>query len=166
MVRSKSVFVMLFVCLCSGFVFGASGNIPGSGSLADPYLIQDFDDFDAFCNDTGKWASGVYTKLTCDLDLDPTLIGRQTYTQAPIAGDTNYNFDGTAYQGYFDGDGHIISNLTIDGTYHYGLVGYLETGGSITNLALEDADVRGSGFYASGLVGIKIPPMNGVNIRL
>jgi len=90
------------------------------GSESAPYLIEDFADFLVFSNPNNSaiyWATGVHTRLDCDLDLDPSLSGRQTYTTAVIAPDTDNSrgdFQGAVFGGIFDGNDHIISNLTID----------------------------------------------------
>jgi alkaline phosphatase len=80
---------LLAVFTCG--VFGADGNIPGGGTEGDPYLIEDFDDFEVFADSANAatyWASGVYTHLETNIDLDPGLPGRQTYTVAVIAPDS------------------------------------------------------------------------------
>ena len=146
--------------LFSSVIFAANGDL-GAGSGADgsegsPWLIEDFADFEAFCGDTTKWAAGQYTRLEADIDLDPSLPGRVTYSQAPIAGDgdsTNLNyFDGTRYSGNFNGNGHIFSNLTIKGGYYLGLFGYVNKG-EIINLGLKDVNVKGTGACVGGLCG-------------
>ncbi len=120
------------------------------GSEDYPWLIEDYDDFVAFCGNTAYWASGVYTRLECNLDL--SVAG--TYSQAPIAGDTNTDstFDGTAYAGNFDGDYKIINHLWISGIYYCGLFGYIGSGGTVTNLGLENVDITGTE-YIGGLCG-------------
>ena len=155
-VSIQSLLVVLF-CLSVANLFAADGDIPGTGSQADPYLIEDFEDFQAFCTDPEFWDD--HTRLDCDLDLDPALDGRQVYTAAPIAGDTNadsyvFTFDGTAYKGHFEGNGHVISNLTIDGAYYCGLFGKTESGSTIANLGMENVTIASSGSYVGGLVGL------------
>ncbi len=116
-----------------------------------PWLIEDYDDFVAFCGNTAYWAGGVYTRLECNLDL--SVAG--TYSQAPIAGDTDtdYSFDGTEFSGNFDGDSKAICNLTASGAYYCGLFGCIGSGGTVTNLGLENVDITGSSSYTGGLCG-------------
>ena len=153
MKKSGLLVVLLGLCI-SSVIYAAGGVMPGNGTAGDPYLIEDLADFDAFCGDSTKWANGVYTRLETDLDLDPSLEGRKVYNQAPIAGDTDtdYSFDGTVFTGSFNGNGHIISNLTASGTYYCGLVGYIGSGGSVSNLGLENVSVTGR-WYVGGLCG-------------
>ena len=84
--------------------------------------------------------TGIYG-LGADIDLSGenwTPIGNSDYTA----------FSGTLY-----GQGHTISNLTVDteGNYHAGLFGYID-GGTITDLKLVDPVVRG-GTYTATLAG-------------
>jgi hypothetical protein len=152
--KSKGVILaaIFATALCfSGHVFAA---LSGSGTEANPYLIQSRADFDEFANPANSaiyWTSGVYTKLMCDPNLSGT-----TYTQAPIAPDTSTNsgFQGTQFTGVFDGNGHTIFNLTINqSTKDYiGLFGYIGTGGQVKNLGVLNANVNGRN-YVGGLTG-------------
>jgi len=86
----------------------------GSGTKNDPYLIRSLADFDEFANPENAsifWASGVYTKLMKDIDLE----GRK-YTSAVISPDidNSYGFQGVAFKGIFSGNGKKIRNLEID----------------------------------------------------
>ncbi len=130
-------------------VFAWQYALTGSGTAADPYLIANMDDFTIFCNNSGYWLSGIYARLECDLDL-----GGITYTQAPIAGDTDTDavFDGTQYQGHFDGGEHVIRNLTVNCIVHAGLFGYTGEDCSVLNLGLENVAVSAD-YYVGGLCG-------------
>ena len=80
--KNVILFVAVIMLLATG-VYGAGGTITGLGTAGDPFLIEDIDDFKVFANSansTTYWVSGVHTKLTSDIDLDPALPGRQTYT--------------------------------------------------------------------------------------
>ena len=84
-----------------------------------------------------------------DIDLDPVLVDRETYTTAAIAPDTdntNHEFDGTPFAGIFDGNGHVINNLTIVGNDYLGLFGRIEE---------VDAEVKNF-----GMVGVNITVYN------
>ena len=140
-----------------GISYGAGGVLPGDGlSESTAYLIEDLADFDVFadpCNSATYWASGVYTKLTCD----PNLTGRP-YTTAVITPDTdntNYDFDGIPFEGIFDGNGHIIRNLTIDtagaDNDYLGLFGRIEgSGAEVKNLGIKNINITG-GYGSKGL---------------
>lgn len=75
-------------------------------------------------------------------DVDMSVIG----DFAPI-GTTDIAFSGT-----FDGNGKVISNLTIDGTAKVGLFAVLD-GATVKNVKLVNADVKSEGGYAAVLAG-------------
>lgn len=153
--RNRTRFLII-----AGFIFlvsftNTSFALEGSGTEVDPYLITSFEDFEEFQTNQGYWGEGVYTKLESDIDLGPELEGRQIYTAAPIAGDTDsdFLFDGTAYAGHFGGNGHVINNLTVEGVYYCGLFGKLDATSEINDLGLENVSVSGNGDDIGGLVG-------------
>jgi hypothetical protein len=118
----------------------------GSGTADDPYRIATVADLIALGETPADY--GKHFVLTADIDLDPNLPGRKVFDRAPIAPDVNdlqYNFQGTAFAGTFDGGGHAIRNLTIaDPNHDYlGLFGMIAVGGQVSNLALEDVEISG-----------------------
>jgi len=120
----------------------------GTGEPNDPYLITTAKDLMKL----GKLPRH-YNKhfiLTTDIDLDPNLPGRKIFNGAVIAG------RGITFTGIFDGNDHVISNLTVKGERFLGLFGELGYGARISNLGLEDVSVLGSlfrGGSVGGLVG-------------
>ena len=145
-----------------GVSYGAGGVLPGDGtSESTAYLIEDITDFDVFADQANAatyWSSSVYTKLTCDINL----TGRTTAT-AVIASDTpdiDWGFDGISFKGIFDGNSHVVRNLTIDaaGTYnaYLGLFGRIESSGAqVKNLGVESVNITGGNGseYIGGLCG-------------
>jgi hypothetical protein len=132
--------------ICSGNYSG------GSGDPNDPYQIANVADFNQLTLDPNNWNKAFI--LTADINL----TGR-TFTKAPIAPDTNADsdFQGTPFTGIFDGNGHIISKLTITtSTKDYiGLFGYVGSGGQIHNLGVKNVNITGdiTDHYVGGLVG-------------
>ena len=122
----------------------------GDGTEDTPYVIRNEQGFTEICSDPNYWASGVYVKLSCDLDMS----GAGTLSQAPIAGDTDTDreFDGIAFEGFFDGNGYTIRNLKIEGTYYCGFFGKIGAAGTVANLNVE-ADIEGTGDYVGKLCG-------------
>ncbi|MBR5262708.1 MAG: hypothetical protein IKV49_02685, partial [Clostridia bacterium] len=57
-----------------------------------------------------------------------------------------------AFSGSFDGNGKVISNLTIDGTAKVGLFAVLD-GATVKNIRFANADVKSAGGYAAVLAG-------------
>jgi len=143
----RIVVVLMIVGLC----VHTAAALPGSGTQQDPYRIESLADFDEFASDPIYWAG--FTRLETDVNL----AGR-TYSTAVIAPDvnnSNWQFDGTAFTGVFDGNDHKITNLSIDdggaGNWYLGLFGCIDDG-EVRNLRLEGGSVRGD-FYVGGLVG-------------
>ena len=135
-------FIFLSACLISNIVFGANGIIPGTGIETDPYLIEDVNDFHAFCGDSAYWDD--YIRLDSDLNLADV-----AYASAPIAPTSSDQFIG-----YFDGNGHVISNLTISGGWYIGLFGYLGENGYVTSLGLDSPNITTTGNYNGSMVGL------------
>jgi len=122
----------------------------GTGTAGDPYRIADHNDIYALADDVNDYNKCFI--LTNDIDLNPNLPGRRTLTAALIAPDTNakYDFQGTYFTGIFDGNNCKILNLRINGQDFIGLFGYIGSGGSVTNLGLEDVNITGTGSCVGG----------------
>ncbi len=132
--------------------------LEGTGTESDPFLIQNMANFLTFSDpnyhDVDYWAEGIHTKLMCNIDL----TGIQ-YSGAPIAPDTDDTnlsniFDGPVYNGIFDGNEHIIYNLTINGISHCGLFGRLGPDAIVMKIGLENASISSSdSVYTGGICG-------------
>ncbi len=134
--------VVGLVLVVAGFSFGEGGVLPGSGTEGSPCLIEDRADFDVFCTNTSYWASGVYTRLETNLDLSDT-----NYVAAPVAG---------VFGGIFDGNDHVISNLTISVGQDIDNIGFFSSiNGEVRSLGLLNIDIEGAGRNAriGGLCG-------------
>jgi len=122
----------------------------GTGEPNNPYLIytaEHLNEMGAEPNDYDK-----HFKLMADIDLSG-----YTYDRAVIAPDVNDvwgSFQGISFTGAFDGNGHTVSHLTIDGSEYLGLFGRTGSGASISNLGLEAVDVNGTGRLVGGLMGL------------
>ena len=103
----RIAFIISLVIVSAHSALGLSG----SGTEAEPWRIETAADFHEFAGDETYWDD--YTRLETDVNL-----AGMTYTTAVIAPDTdnsNNDFDGTTFVGVFDGNDHIIINLTING---------------------------------------------------
>ncbi|MHC4498837.1 MAG: GLUG motif-containing protein, partial [Planctomycetota bacterium] len=113
----------------------------GTGEPNDPYLISTADQLNSLGH--SPRLMGAHFKLINDIDLtgvDFYVIGSQFYP----------------YTGVFDGNGHVISNLTLtqtsSGENSVGLFGYVR--GVIKNLGLVDPDIGAWAVdYVGSLVG-------------
>ncbi len=142
--------------LLSSLSFGYSG---GDGTSGNPYQIATKADLLALATTTADY--GKCFILTADIDLDPNLPGGQVFTTAIIAKDTSSSsgFQGTAFTGVFDGNGHKITRFTINGgsNDYLGLFGKISftSSSAVNNLGLENFSVSGSSgsYYIGSLVG-------------
>ena len=119
--------------------------VNGTTSATNEYSISTKEELVALANyvNSGKNTSGLTFILGADIDLSSisnwTPIG-------DYSTNTNYIFKGT-----FDGNGHVIKNLTINRSVDYqGLFGWVN--GSIKNIGLEGGSVIGNSRTGS-LVG-------------
>ena len=125
----------------------AGGTWSGSGTSADPYLIEDADDLWALANGVDAFSgsslyTGVHFKLVADITVSDWL---------PIGQSSSKRF-----RGVFDGNCHTITitNMSSANTSLYaGLFGYLE--GSVYN-TIVDGDISkvistSSTVYAGGI---------------
>jgi len=104
--------------------------LSGSGTTDDPYEIASAADLVAI-ND---YDINAYYVLVADIDMSGII-----WATAPI-----FFFDGI-----LDGQGHTISNLTIEGGSYLGLFSKILTNGVVTNLTIQDADIIGHRFVGA-----------------
>jgi hypothetical protein len=124
----------------------------GTGEPNNPYKIATVKDLLLLGESTEDYDKHFI--MIADIDLDPNLPGRKVFDRAVIAPDTNDvepDFQGISFTGVFDGNGHIISNLTIEGGSCLGLFGQLGYEATVTNLGLDAIYINGMGRYAGGL---------------
>ena len=130
----------------------------GSGTAEDPYQIATAADLIALGETPDDYDKHFIQ--TADIDLDPNLPGRKVFDRAVIAPDVNdapllgWEYDGTPFTGVFDGDGHIISHLTITDHRCVGLFGVLGDAAMVSNLGLEMVDVNATEGLGGGLAGV------------
>jgi hypothetical protein len=140
--------ISITVLLFAGSCFAYSG---GTGDPNSPYQIASKADLLALAATPADYNKCFI--LTADINM-----AGQTFTKAVIAPDINSlsGFQGTAFTGTFDGSGHKIINLTINGPGNsfLGLFGYIgsDSDSQIKNLGLENFSVSGNQ-YVGGLVG-------------
>ena len=123
----------------------------GGGTASDTYQIaskQDLLKLTANVNDYND-----HFILTADINL-----AGEVFSAAVIAADTGNNhtddiFEGTAFMGSFDGNDHVISNLTIDSGSYVGLFGNINSPQAVVkDLTLVSPSIRG--YHRTGsLVG-------------
>ncbi len=121
----------------------------GSGTETSPYKIGTADDWLELVNSSSDWSSSFI--LISDINLS------EVSNLKPIAFDTDsrfFGFQGIAFSGIFDGNGHSIKDVSINmpNDFYIGLFGYIESGGEIRNLELINSTLAGQGFVG-GIAG-------------
>jgi len=134
--------VALFLVSC-GFIAEACGFAGGTGEPNDPYEIATAEQFISVGSDPNLLDK--HFMLINDINLDPNLPGGEVFTRAVVAPDTESagGFQGVPFTGCFDGCGHTIRHLTIQGGsgQHLGLFGRIGRGGQVYRLGLEQAEI-------------------------
>jgi hypothetical protein len=107
--------ISLLIIICLLTVSAEAQYNGGTGEPNDPYQIATAEDLMLLGETPDDYDKHFI--LTNDIDLDPNLPDRTVFDRAVIAPDTDNSqgdFQGSVFSGIFDGNGHIISNLTID----------------------------------------------------
>ena len=141
----SSFFVML--CFCTLPAKAQYGG--GTGEPNNPYLIYTAEHLNAIGAEPNDWDN--HFKLMANIDL----VGF-SYNNALIAPGTMPNpleFNGIAFTGVFDGRGHTISHLTINGQDCLGFFGRLGSGAEVRDIGVVDVNIVGTRSHIGGLVG-------------
>jgi len=110
----------------------------GSGTSEDPYQISTAPELLYMATHTSYYDK--YCILTADINLAD--VPFYSAVIAPDMDSATQYFQGTAFTGTFDGDGHKISNLTISGDDDYfGLFGKIGSSGVVKNLGVENVSI-------------------------
>ncbi len=125
--------------------------LEGAGTAENPYQINTAEQLVLLGKAGILWDKHFVLAANIHLDsnnvdihiVDPNLEDKLVFGQAVIP----------AFQGVFDGNDYIISNLVIKGGSFLGLFGKLESEAVVRNLAIEDVNITGSGRYIGGLNG-------------
>ena len=140
----KCLACLLAFALCAALLcVGAGASAQSAFSLGDgtednPYQIQTVDQLKAVADNLD-----AHYILVADLDLDGDELNQWT----PIG-----SFPYAPFTGTFDGGGHTISRLYINGNSSYrGLFGYVGSGGTVKNLNVSGS-VTGA-YNVGGVVG-------------
>lgn len=124
----------------------------GEGTKNSPYRLGTVDDLLALSEAEAHWDRHFI--LISDIDLKDYVFDRALI--APDINDAlgypNY-YQGTPFSGEFDGKGHSIKNLRINGRCCLGLFGMLSFDACVHHLQVTDVNVVGGGACIGGLAG-------------
>ncbi len=135
----KKLFLSVIAMLCCGLAWSQT-TWDGSGTEADPYLIQDTNDFKKIDNGiSGTFYAGKYFKQEADLNFGNMGTKEQSFIRI-FAGNYDGNGKSISYNGTFAGQRHGTADNQPDQHYNndghgdYGLFGRVTNGGTIKNL--------------------------------
>ncbi|GAB3034012.1 hypothetical protein GCM10025298_23720 [Natronobiforma cellulositropha] len=139
-------------------VFGEQAFADGNGSADDPFIIEDWEHLD-------NVRLTPDSSFTLANDLDSGTDGYDDVAAASANDGDGFEpvgDDADQFEGTFDGDGHVIENLTVRGTDDAGLfgtVGGSDGTGQVRNVSVVNVSVSGDdrvggivGFNANGVV--------------
>ncbi|MFD0589039.1 S-layer homology domain-containing protein [Paenibacillus sp. GCM10027627] len=114
----------------------------GSGTSADPYLIETAEQFNAI---RGSYlGQNLYFKLNSSIDLSSYAEGAGW---EPIGTNTNF------FEGHLDGNGFEISGLKVDRGNHTGLFASIGMRATVQNVRLTGVHVKGD-YYVGALTAV------------
>ncbi|NQV36189.1 MAG: hypothetical protein HQ515_26085, partial [Phycisphaeraceae bacterium] len=144
---SRVIIGCMLLGLTSSQCWAYSG---GLGTLQAPYVLSSPEDLIQLSTSPRDYDK--HFVFTADIDL-----AGYAFDQAVIAPRTEDFVDPFSDEGSFtgtiDGNGHVVSNLTITGGNHLGLIGVFKSPGQILGLGIVDANVTGTGQSIGVLAG-------------
>jgi len=162
--NSQQLITALFVTFVVSYPTFAVESSGGTGEPNAPYQIATAEQLISIGSDTDLLSK--HFVLISDIDLNPCLPGGRVFDRAVIGSDANYADieDIGLFSGSFDGQGHAISNLTIDVStqisaensiecswYYIGLFGEVASEASIISLKIADANMIGDSVCSNGM---------------
>jgi len=122
----------------------------GTGEPNDPYKIAIAEDLVLLGGSPKDFDKHFI--MIADIGLSCHTFDRAVI--APDMNDLEDNYQGTPFTGCFDGQGHVIRHLNIQGRMYLGLFGQLDVGAVVADLGLDSVDISGIAlYYIGGLVG-------------
>jgi len=137
--------IILIVCLMLQSSALSVEFVGGTGEPNDPYQIATAEQLIAIGSDHNLLDKSFV--LVADIDLDPNLPGGRVFEDALIAQDDSNSVGGHgghSFDGVFDGRGHTIANMHIEGKYGYDAALFGILSGLVKDLRLTDVVVSGS----------------------
>lgn len=114
-------------------------------TAADSISINTVADYIRFANTVNNGKTNMCAELLADLDFGPYIAAGN---KVPSIGSTS-----KVWGGIFDGNNHVIRNLTMDRREeNVGIFGAVGNGARIENLIIEDSEIKGN--KNVGIVGV------------
>lgn len=118
----------------------------GAGTADDPYLIYTAEQLNTIGLSFCDWDK--HFKLMADIDLS-AFDGKEGRPAFNVIGLDRRD----AFTGVFDGNDHVVSNLTLSGKGNFGVFGYTKSGSEVRDLGVVDVNIIGSGYSVGALAG-------------
>lgn len=149
--------ILLSLGLCLAFMLQAqTATTPmGNGTSSDPYQITSLNNLYWISQNASSWSS--YFLQTADIDASTTALWDSGAGWTPI-GYVISESSFVGFTGYYNGNNHIISGLTINrptSTTGVGLFGFIMSA-TISNLSLTNVAINGGGEFVGALAGMSI----------
>lgn len=138
-----------------------TATLQGSGTEAAPFLISSYNDLRWLAQyiREGGDTQGKYYKLTRDISCASSQYAFETLAQLTSCNDYGYGTNelkGHPFLGHLDGDGHRITDITIEtgNVSCVGFIGWLGYGATVRNLNMSDNIIYSEGCGLGVMVGI------------
>lgn len=128
--------LVVAVCAMPAAVSADSTTLKGSGTQTDPYVITTAEQLQELNKQNGDVG---YVQLGADIDMSNIVLENKTYVIKKLTDE-------------FDGKGHTISNLKLEGKANTNTGLISELTGNITEVALENIDIT-DGISNNSIVG-------------
>lgn len=130
--------------------YGMYHTLTGSGTKEDPYIIYNaFELARAIASGGMNVYNKLYYKLACDIDAS----GATWITQDSIGSTGSEKYKYVEFGGELDGDGHVVSGLSVGDDQSVGLIPILSATGVVKNLHLRNSCFISGSEYAGAIVG-------------
>lgn len=135
----------------------------GDGSKENPYLISNADELAKLAQDVNhgtNFSRGLYFRLTRDIVINEqvnqqelgALQSGSAFPLTPMIGSYASDTDYKAFQGVFDGDGHTISGVYLQGSVNYMALFRVLEDAEIRNLGICDEFIQANAYFG-GIAG-------------
>lgn len=144
--KVTALLAALVVAVCAmPSAVSANSTLVGSGTEKDPYVVTTATQL----KELNTKDEVGYVQLGADIDMNGVVLDNKTYVIKKLTGE-------------FDGKGHTISNLSLEGNSDNGYFSYTyhgfvsELSGTIKDLIIDNAEIKnvGKSNYAGILAGI------------
>ncbi len=130
--------------------YGMYHSLIGSGTEEDPYMIHNaFELARAIASGGMNVYNRLYYKLACDIDAS----GATWITQDSISTSGVVRYKYIEFGGQLDGDGHVVSGISVGDDQSVGLIPILSATGVVKNLHVRNSCFVSGSEYAGAIVG-------------